>query len=188
MSKLLSEEIKYNGIRFKVIQRKYQRKDGLEYIRDCVEPGDAVVILPITKENEIIFVKQLREVIGKLALELPAGMIDAEETPEQAARRELEEETGIKANNIEFLTSYYSSCGYTSEKIYIYIAKDFSYGKQHFDETEEILKVEKIKVEEALEKIFDEKFCHASTKVGILTYYYKYCNGGKIDGKHKANA
>ncbi len=188
MSKLLSEEIKYNGRRFKVIERKYKREDGLEYIRDCVEPGDAVVILPITTENEIVFVKQLREVIGTVALELPAGMIDNGESPKEAAHRELEEETGIKSNNIEFLTSYYSSCGYTNEKIYIYVAKDFSYGKQHFDETEEILKIEKIKVDEALEKIFDERFCHASTKVAILTYYYKYCNGGKTNGKFKANA
>ncbi len=179
MSKLLSEDIKYNGQRFKVIERKYKREDGLEYIRDCVEPGDAVVILPITEENEIIFVEQLREVIGKVALELPAGMIDSGEAPKEAALRELKEETGITANNIEFLTSYYSSCGYTNEKLYIYVAKDFSYGKQNFDETEEILNVEKIKVDEALEKIFDEKFCHASTKVAILTYYFKYCNGGK---------
>lgn len=179
MSKLLSEELKYDGKRFKVIQRKYEREDGLKYFRDCVEPGDAVVILPITENNEIVFVKQLREVIGKFALELPAGMIDLEEQPEVAAARELEEETGIKAQNIEFLTSYYSSCGYTNEKIYIYVAKNFSYGKQHFDETEEILKVEKIKIEDALENVFDEEFCHASTKVAILTYYYKYYNGGK---------
>lgn len=179
MSKLLSEEIKYDGRRFKVIQRKYEREDGLKYIRDCVEPGDAVVILPVTENNEIIFVKQLREVIGKVALELPAGMIDSGEKPKEAASRELEEETGIKSNNIEYLTSYYSSCGYTNEKIYIYLAKDFTYGKQHFDETEEILEVEKIKLEDAIQRVFDEDFCHASTKVAILAYYYKYCNGGK---------
>lgn len=179
MSKLLNEEIKYDGPRFKIIQKKYKREDGLEYIRDCVEPGDAVVILPVTENNEIIFVKQLREVIGKVALELPAGMIDNKEEAKDAALRELKEETGIIAKNIEFLTSYYSSCGYTNEKIYIYIAKDFTYGKQKFDETEEILEVEKIKIEDAVNKIFDEEFCHASTKVAILAYYYKWYNGGK---------
>lgn len=179
MSKLLSEEIKYDGPRFKVIQKKYKREDGLEYIRDCVNPGNAVVILPVTENNEIIFVKQLREVIGKVALELPAGMIDNKEEAKDAAVRELKEETGIIAKNIEFLTSYYSSCGYTNEKIYIYLAKDFTYGKQEFDETEEILEVEKIKLEDVVNKIFDEEFCHASTKVAILAYYHKWRNGGK---------
>lgn len=179
MSKLLSEEIKYDGPRFKVIQKKYKREDGLEYIRDCVNPGNAVVILPVTENNEIIFVKQLREVIGKVALELPAGMIDNREEAKDAALRELKEETGIIAKNIEFLTSYYSSCGYTNEKIYIYLAKDFTYGKQKFDETEEILEVEKIKLEDVVNKIFDEEFCHASTKVAILAYYHKWRNGGK---------
>lgn len=87
-----------------------------------------------------------------------------------------------------FWVSYYSSCGYTSEKIYIYVAKNLVNGKQHFDETEEILNVEKIKIDDAMKRIFDEDFCHASTKVAILTYYYKDCNGGKIDGTHKANA
>lgn len=180
MSKLLNEEIKYDGPRFKIIQRKLEREDGLIYFRDCVEPGDAVVILPITENNEVVFVKQLREAIGKVALELPAGMIEKDEDIKEAAQRELEEETGIKAKNIEFLTSYYSSCGYTSERIYIYVAKDFIYGKQHFDETEEILNVEKIKIDKCLKKIFDNEFCHASTKVAILTYCYKNYNGGKI--------
>lgn len=179
MSKLLSEEIKYDGPRFNVVQKKYEREDGLKYVRDCVNPGDAVVILPVTENNEILFVKQLREVIGKIAMELPAGMIDSGEKPEDAAKRELAEETGVIANNIEFLTSYYSSCGYTSEKIYIYLAKDFTYGKQHFDETEEILKVEKIKIEDIMPHILEDDFCHASTKVAILAYYYNYYNGGK---------
>lgn len=179
MSKLLSEEIKYDGPRFKVIQRKFERKDGIQYYRDTVNPGDAVVILPVTENNEIVFVEQLRESIGKVALELPAGIIDPGEDTKVAAARELEEETGIKADNIEFLTSYYSSCGYTSEKLYIYVAKNFVYGEQHFDETEEILNVKKIKIEDAMKRIFDEEFCHASTKVAILTYYYRDFNGGE---------
>ena len=63
MSKLLNEEIKFEGLRFNVIRRTYEREDGLVYIRDCVEPGNAVVILPITENNEIIFVKEEREVL-----------------------------------------------------------------------------------------------------------------------------
>lgn len=179
MGKLINKEIKYDGPRFKVIRKIYQNNKGVEYIRDCVEPGDAVVILPVTDDNEIIFIKQEREAIGKIALELPAGMIDKDELPEAAAKRELEEETGIKANYLEFLTSFYSSCGYTSEKMYIYLAKQFFKGEQHFDDTEEILDIEKISIKDCIKKLECNEFEHANIKIALYTYYYKYCNGGK---------
>lgn len=174
MGKLIKEETKYNGPRFKVVQKTYERHDGLKYIRDCVTPGNAVVILPITENNEVIFIKQEREVIGKVALELPAGIIDKDELPEIAAKRELEEEVGIKANSLEFLTDYYASSGYTDERIYIYLAKDFSNGIQHFDETEEILEIEKINIDECMERLSKNEFEHSNIKIALYTYYYKY--------------
>lgn len=173
MNKLISEEIKYNGPRFNVVQKVYEREDKVKYIRDCVEPGDAVVILPINENNEIVFVKQYREVVGKILLELPAGIIDKGETSEQAAIRELEEETGIKTNNIEFLVDFYASCGYTNEKVYIYVARDFEKGMQHFDDTEEILSLEKINIEDCVKNALDNKFEAAQVNIAILTYYLK---------------
>ena len=183
MSKLLNEELKFDGPRFKVFRREYEREDGVKYIRDCVEPGNAVVVLPVTENNEIVFVKEEREVIGRISMGLPAGMIDDGENPEDAARRELKEETGITAENIEPLISYYPSCGYTNEKIFIYLAKNFTYGSQHFDDTEQILSVEKIKIEDCLKMIYENKFDHASVNIAILLYYYRYCNGG-INGSN----
>ncbi len=178
MSKLLNEELKFEGPRFKVVRKEYERDDGLKYIRDCVEPGNAVVILPVNENNEVIFVKEEREVIGRISMGLPAGMIDENEDPKDAAKRELAEETGIEAKSLEFLISYFPSCGYTNERIFIYLARDFTYGQQHFDDTEEILSVEKIKLDDCLKMISENKFYHASVNIAILLYYYKYCNGG----------
>lgn len=178
MSKLLNEELKFEGPRFKVYRKEYERDDGLKYIRDCVEPGNAVVILPVNENNEIIFVKEEREVIGRISMGLPAGMIEENEDPKDAAKRELAEETGIDAKSLEFLISYYPSCGYTNERIYIYLARDFKYGNQHFDDTEQIISVEKIKIDDCLKMIYENKFDHASVNIAILLYYYKYCNGG----------
>lgn len=176
MNKLISEETKYDGRRFKIIQKKYERQDGLEIIRDCVEPGDAVIILAVNENDEVIFINQYRETIENVALELPAGMIDENEDPKDAARRELEEETGIKAKSIEYLTSCHTSAGYTSEKIFVYLAKDFEYGSQHLDETEEILSIQKIHIDECMKMIQEDKIDHASVYIAIQTYYYKYRN------------
>ena len=89
MSKLLSEEIKYNGPRFNVVQKIYKRDDGKEILRDIVNPGEASIILPITENNEVIFITQMREAIWKISLELPAGIIDEGEKPIEAARKRI---------------------------------------------------------------------------------------------------
>ena len=179
MNKLIITENKYDGPRFKIIQKQYERPDGLNIIRDCVEPGDAVIILAVNENNEVFFIEQYRETIENVALELPAGMIEKDEDPKEAARRELEEETGIKAKSIEYLTSCFTSAGYTAEKIYIYVAKDLEYGYQHLDETEEILNIRKIHIEDAMKMILEDKIDHASVYIAIQTYYYKHYNGGK---------
>lgn len=174
MSKLISEEEKYNGPRFKVTQKIYLRDDGTKIVRDIVDPGEAAVILPITDDNEVVFITQYREAVNKISLELPAGMIDPGEKPIETARRELEEETGLICNNIEPLISLYPSTGYTSEKVHIFLARGFDDGKQRLDSTEEILSIKKIKIEDCVNKIKNGELENASQIIAILLYYTKY--------------
>ncbi|MBP3597655.1 MAG: NUDIX hydrolase [Clostridia bacterium] len=174
MSKLLEEDEVFKCCRFNVVKRKYEREDGVKFDRYTVNPGDAVIILPVTENGEIVFIEQMRESVGKICLELPAGMIDSGEEPIEAAKRELEEETGIVANSLELLIDGYPSAGYTSEKIHIYLARDFSEGKIHLDETEEITIAKRIPIEEALKLISENYFEEINVIVAILTYYNKY--------------
>jgi ADP-ribose pyrophosphatase len=174
LSKIISEETKFDGRRLKVVEKIYENEDGSKYSRECVIPGDAVFIMPITENNEFVFIKQYREVIDKVELEFPAGMIDSGEEPIEAAKRELEEETGIIANIVEPIMSAYPSCGYTNEKVYIFFAKDFSKGKVHLDENEVILDVEKIPIEKCVELAKENYFDEAITNLAILMYYFKY--------------
>ncbi|MCI8308911.1 MAG: NUDIX hydrolase [Clostridia bacterium] len=174
MGKLLSSEEKYNGPRFNVIQKVFERDDGKKIIRDIVNPGEAAVILPLTENNEVIFVTQLRESIGKISMELPAGMVDSGEKPIETAKRELEEETGFIAKNIEHMISIYPSTGYTSEKVHIFLAKDFEKGKVHLDSTEEILNIVKIPIEECIDKAKNGELENASQIIAILLYSTKY--------------
>lgn len=174
MNKLIEEKIKFNGKRLKVIEKTYENSEGNLYKRECVEPGDSALIMPINEKNEAIFIKQLREVIGKVELEFPAGIVDKDEKPEDAAKRELEEETGIVANNIEHLITVYPSCGYTNEKVHIFVAKDFSKGKVNLDEDEEILEIEKIPLDKCFELAKENYFEQATLNLAILMYYFKY--------------
>ena len=136
--------------------------------------GSPAVILPITENNEVVFEKQFRESVGKVCLELPAGMVDPGEKPEDTARRELEEETGIKAKTIEHMITIYPSTGYTSEKVHIFLAKDFEEGKVYLDATEEILDVIKIPIEECVENAKNGKLENACQVIAILLYKQKY--------------
>ena len=181
LAKLISEEVKFDGVRFNVVQKVYQDENGKTFVRDCVNPGEAAVILPIDENNNVVFVKQIREAVGFLSLELPAGMVDPGEEPIDTARRELEEETGIRAKTVEHLISVYPSSGYTSEKIQIFYAKDFEKGNQKLDDTEHIEEIERIPLDRCLELINENYFKHASQNIAILNYYFKYMrkeNGG----------
>ena len=175
MSKLISEETKYEGPRFNVVQRIYEDdKTQKQYIRDSVELLHAAMILPITKNNEVVFIKQFREVLGKETLELPAGIIEAGEEPIVAAKRELEEETGLIAGTIEPLTEVFSSCGYSNEKLYMYYAKDLSLGQKRLDDDEHIGDIVKIPMDECIELVKKNYFEHANQNVCLMLYYLKY--------------
>lgn len=175
-NKLLSEEVKYDGPRFNVVQKKYVRDDGVEFIRDIVNPGEAAIILPIDKNGDVIFETQLRESIGKVSLELPAGRVDPGEEPIHAAKRELEEETGLVANSVEHMITLYPSTGYTSEKVHIFLARDFVKGKVRLDATEEILNLVRIPINECIEKVKNNELENASEIIAILLYNVKYMN------------
>ena len=86
----------------------------------------------------------------------------------------MEEETGYKANHIEHLITTYMSAGYTSEKLYIYVAKDLEEGHTNFDEDENIIQIEKIPLEECLKMVNNNEFEHANINIAILLYYFKY--------------
>ena len=174
MSEIISEEEVFKGPRFNVVRKHIITSEGNKEVRDIVNPGDASVILPINENNEVVFVCQLRESVGKICIELPAGMVDPGEDPKDTAKRELEEETGIIANNIEYLTTMYPSTGYTSEKVHIYLATDFEEGHVHLDEGEEIVEIKKIPFEKCLEKAINGELTNASQIIAILLYAQKY--------------
>ena len=137
--------------------------------REHVKAGNASVILPITEDNKVIMIQESRTPIGKVILALPAGIIEAGEDASKAAIRELEEETGYLAENIEFLRQYHPSVGYSDEKIKIYLATNMKKTKQHLDDEEDIEVVE-VPLEKLIEMLDKNEIITASSTIALMHY------------------
>ena len=122
-------------------------RDGKQATREIIRhPGAAAVIAII--DNKLLLVEQYRKPMDKIQLEIPAGKLDPNESPETAAIRELEEETGYKARSIELLEKFYTSPGFADELLYVYFTNDVEQGSMNLDEDEEII-VKLVTLEEA---------------------------------------
>ncbi len=97
---------------------------------------DAVGVAAVFEDNSILLVKQYRPAVKVTTLEIPAGLLEEGECPMEAALRELEEETGYKANKIEKICEYFMSPGVSAGKFYLYYAEDLVKTEQHLDEDE----------------------------------------------------
>ncbi|HHY90302.1 MAG TPA: NUDIX hydrolase [Clostridiales bacterium] len=140
---------------------------GKSSTREIVEHPGAVAIVPVTEDGEIIMVRQFRKAADMFLLEIPAGKLDKNEDPLSCAKRELKEETGYEAQNIELLGSFYSSPGFSNELIHIYIATDLIPGEASPDENE-YLSVEKYTIDQLLEMIRSGNLKDGKTIIGVM--------------------
>ncbi len=118
-----------------VYEEKLLLPNGNEVKWTFTEKAEPVGILGVI-DNKAILVKQYRPAIKKETLEIPAGLIEKDELPIDAARREFEEETGYFAKKITEICTYYSSPGITSGKYYLFYAEDLEKSSQKLDENE----------------------------------------------------
>ncbi len=94
--------------------------------RTVVRIGSAVAVVPVLADH-VVLIRQYRTPVDKAVLELPAGKLDVPgEDPRDAARRELEEEIGYRAGQLEFLTEFHTSPGYLDEQVTIFLASDLT--------------------------------------------------------------
>ncbi|WP_352420047.1 NUDIX hydrolase [Proteiniborus sp.] len=138
--------------------------------REIVEHPGGVAIVPITNENEIVFVKQFRKATETVLLEIPAGKLEINEHPLDCAIRELKEETGLEAKKIEHIIDYFSSPGFTNEKIHIFIATEVIFGEATPEE-DEYMDVVKVDINEAMDMINNGTIIDGKTIIGIFMAY-----------------
>ena len=137
-------------------------------IREVVEHNGGVCVAALTKDNEVLFVKQFRYPYMEEILEIPAGKRDSlNEDPLECGKRELKEETGATAKRFIPLGELYPTPGYCGEIIWMFAATDLDFGDQNPDE-DEFLEVTKIPLEKAVEMILSGEIKDAKTQTAIL--------------------
>jgi ADP-ribose pyrophosphatase len=127
--KLISSEEKYRCSLFWVTEDHAKDPEGFEIRRSVVRHAGSAVMMVMDGRRRVLLVKQYRLPAQKFLWELPAGRLDPGETPLQAARRELREETGYSARKWTKLASYFASPGFLAEKMNLYLAEDLKEGQ-----------------------------------------------------------
>ncbi len=166
--KLLKSEIRFKGKVFDHQVDEIEYESGNKGIREiAIHPGGAVVV-PVKDDGKIILVKQFRYPLQKPLIELPAGKLDKDEDPLVCATRELEEETGYKAEEIKKLGKIYTAPGYCTEILHIYSAKGLTAGNHNREEGELEMEILELSLNEIETMISNGEITDAKTIVGIF--------------------
>jgi len=136
--KLVSSKERYRCGIFRVTEDRAVDPDGFEIHRAIVQHGGSAVMMPVDAKGRILLVRQYRLPARQALWELPAGRVDPGEKVLQAAKRELEEETGYRARRWKKLIAFYASPGYVAEKMTIYLATGLVAGDANPMEDERI--------------------------------------------------
>ena len=170
--KSIRKELAYKGSIIDVYKDYVQMPDGKVVEWDFVDHKGASAVLPVTSDGKIVMVKQYRNALSRVTLEIPAGGINPGETPYESAVRELTEETGYRSDEVTHLKDIVSAIGFCNETIYIYLAENLKPAKQNLDE-DEFLDVYEYPLEEVIELILSNQIIDGKTTAAVLAYAMK---------------
>lgn len=137
--RVLGDELVAAGRRVKLLKRRFEVGGGV-FEKDVVAFGEAAVVVPILGNGRVVMVRQWRAAVRAWVLEVPAGRVEPGESPEEAARRELEEEVGCAAGRLVKLASLYATPGYSDEVMHVFAALNLERRRAH-PEAGEIIEV-----------------------------------------------
>lgn len=168
--KVQKSDILFKGKVFNLQLDEIEYNSGNRGIREVVvHPGGAIVV-PVKNDGKIVLVNQFRYPLQNFLLELPAGKLDKNERPIDCAERELEEETGYKANKVTELGYIYTTPGYSTEKLQVFLAEDLIPGKHNREEGEHGMEVYEFTLEEVERKILTREIVDSKTISGMTLY------------------
>lgn len=163
----LNEELVYHGRVFDLVRVHFRLPNGKEPTFDLVKHHGAVVIVPVDAQGNIWFVRQFRIGAEQDLLELPAGLLEKDETPEASAAREIQEEIGQAPGKLQELGTFYMVPGYSTEKMTAFLATGLYPSALPTDEFEILEKVS-IPVAEVYEMIRRGEMQDGKTLASLL--------------------
>ncbi|MEE9187156.1 MAG: NUDIX hydrolase [Bacteroidota bacterium] len=168
--KVLERKRLFEGKVFSLVIDEIEYPSGNRSVREVAEHPGGAVALAVFPDHRILLVKQHRYPIDAMIYELPAGKLQPEEPPLVCAQRELREETGYRARTWRKLTSIYTTPGFCTETLHIFLATQLEKDPrgQKLEEGEEGLSVETVAIDEAIAMIEGGKIVDGKTIVGIL--------------------
>ena len=165
MEKWIRQKEIYQGKIFSLWGGEVSVDNGRVARREYIRHPGGVGIVPIMDGN-VILIRQFRIAIGREIIELPAGRLEPNEEPMSCARRELEEEIGYRAKKLIPIASYYSSVGFTNERMYLFLAPDLEKTERALEADERIQEVI-MPLETVKEKLKNQEFEDAKTIIGL---------------------
>lgn len=164
----ISEEFVFRGRLIDVSRLQVRLPDGRTALRELVHHNGGVAIVPVDAEGNVTLVRQHRVAVNAVMLEIPAGKLDSKtEEPLSAAIRELEEETGLRAEKMELLTVMLPTVGYCTERLSLYLATGLSQHSPHLD-ADEFLHVARMPLADAFAAVMRGEMTDGKTALGIL--------------------
>ncbi len=164
--KFLGESELCRGRRVRLLQRRYLMV-GREVVRDIINFGEAVAVVPLLSDGRVIILKQFRAPVGRWVYEIPAGRVEEGERPEEAAMRELVEEAGFTAGELVRLVSVLPSPGYSDEVLHVYLARSLKHVGSR-PELGELIEVEFWELKTAIKKLLSEEVVDAKTLLALM--------------------
>lgn len=164
--KKISSEIAYRGRVFNVRHDVLENSEGRHITYDSVVHNGAVAMVALDDGGQIFLVRQYRHATGKRLLELPAGTLDDHEDPEACAQRELREEIGMAPGTLTKLAEFFLAPGYSTERMWIYLAQNLKPEKLAGDEDEDI-EIEQMSFMDCLAAVRNGKIEDAKTIAGL---------------------
>lgn len=165
--KTLASEQVFDGVLLKVYRDEVGLTDGGTSVREFVHHPGGVAAVALDGEGNVYLERQFRYPYHKVVTEIPAGKLEPGEDPFDAIRRELQEEIGATAARWDALGHIMPSVGYTDEMLYLYLARDLTFGDTHFD-ADEFLEPFKLPFAEALERAADGRINDAKTLAALF--------------------
>jgi ADP-ribose pyrophosphatase len=169
MEKLIDSKSVFLGSFLEVIKDTVELPNGKHATREYINHPGAVAIIAITNDNKIVLEYQYRHSVEQIILEIPAGKLDPQEQPLDAAKRELQEETGFSSTSWTCLGECLPCIGYSNERIIYYLAENINAGESNPDEGEEIETIT-MDIQECMNLAYTGKITDSKTLAGLMLY------------------